>query len=244
MTKKTLTILGATCKLGIELSYIYAKNNYNLILISRNYNKIQDLKSSLEQNFPNIFIEIYQLDILDLVNQKIVFDNIKEVSTGIISLIGETHYVNKINEKKLFDIINVNFTYLINFLSLFLEHFEKKNEGFVICVASVAGLRGRAKNFIYGSAKAALITFLSGCRNYFNNKNVFIMTVLPGFIKNNNEKKKTIENILQIEPSILANKIFLAHNQKKQILYSSFIWKMIMKFIQVLPNNIFNKMKF
>jgi len=244
MTKKTVTILGATCKLGIELSYIYAKNNYNLILISRNYNKIQDLKSSLEQKFPNIFIEIYELDILDLVNQKIVFDNIKEVSKGIISLIGETHYVNKINEKKLFDIINVNFTYLINFLSLFLEHFEKKNEGFVICVASVAGLRGRAKNFIYGSAKAALITFLSGCRNYFNNKNVFIMTVLPGFIKNNNEKKKTIENILQIEPSILANKIFLAHNQKKQILYSSFIWKMIMKFIQVLPNNIFNKMKF
>ena len=70
------------------------------------------------------------------------------------------------------------------------------------------------------------------------------MTVLPGFIKNNNEKKKTIENILQIEPSILANKIFLAHNQKKQILYSSFIWKIIMIFIQILPNNIFNKMKF
>ena len=190
MTKNTLTILGATCKLGIELSFIYAKNNYNLILISRNYKKIQDLKNSLEQNFPNIFIEIYELDILDLVNQKIVFDNIKEVSTGIISLIGETHYVSKINEKKLFDIINVNFTYLVNFLSLFLEHFEKKNEGFLICVASVSGLRGRAKNFIYGSAKAALITFLSGCRNYFNNKNVFIMTVLPGFIKNNNEKKK------------------------------------------------------
>ena len=59
----------------------------------------------------------------------------------------------------------------------------------MICVSSVAGLRGRAKNFIYGSAKAALITFLSGCRNYLNDKNVFIMTVLPGFIKNNNEKK-------------------------------------------------------
>ena len=57
-------------------------------------------------------------------------------------------------------------------------------------------------------------------------------------------KKKTIENMLQIEPSILANKIFLAHKQKKQILYSSFTWKMIMKFIQILPNNIFNKMKF
>ena len=66
MTKKTLTILGATCKLGIELSYVYAKNNYNLILISRNYNKIENLKNSLEKNFPDIFIEIYELDILDL----------------------------------------------------------------------------------------------------------------------------------------------------------------------------------
>ena len=244
MTKKTLTILGATCKLGIELSYVYAKNNYNLILISRNYNKIENLKNSLEKNFPDIFIEIYELDILDLNNQKIIFDKIKEVSAGIISLIGETHYVKKINENRLFDIINVNFTYLVNFISFFLEHFEKKNEGFVICVASVAGLRGRSKNFIYGSGKAALITFLSGCRNYLNNTNVFIMTVLPGFIKNNNDKKKTIENMLQIEPSILANKIFLAHKQKKQILYSSFTWKMIMKFIQILPNNIFNKMKF
>ena len=126
MTKKTLTILGATCKLGIELSYVYAKNNYNLILISRNYNKIENLKNSLEKNFPDIFIEIYELDILDLDNQKIIFDKIKEVSAGIISLIGETHYVKKINENRLFDIINVNFTYLVNFISFFLEHFEKK----------------------------------------------------------------------------------------------------------------------
>ena len=65
------------------------------------------------------------------------------------------------------------------------------------------------------------------------------MTVLPGFIKNDNK-----ENILQIEPSVLAKKIFLAHKQNKQVLYSSFIWKLIMMFIQILPNKIFNKIKF
>ena len=40
-----------------------------------------------------------------------------------------------------------------------------------------------------------------------------------------------IEKILQVEPSILAKKIFLAHKKKKQILYSSFFWKLIMNFI-------------
>ena len=225
MTKKTLTILGASCKLGNELSFIYAKNNYDLILIARNYNKIQNLKVSLQEKFPNISVEIYELDILDLENQKKVFNKIKEVTSGIISLIGETHYITKINEKDLFNIINVNFTYLTNFLCFFLEKFEKKNEGFVICVSSVAGLRGRAKNFFYGSAKSALITFLSGCNNYFNNTNIFIMTVLPGFIRNNNDKKSTLENILQVEPSNLANKIFLAHKKKK----TNFIFKFFME---------------
>ena len=114
----------------------------------------------------------------------------------------------------------------------------------MICVSSVAGLRGRSKNFIYGSAKAALITFLSGCRNYYNNSNIFIMTVLPGFIKNDKNNTNTIENILQIEPSVLANKIFLAHKKKKEIVYSSFLWKLIMLIIQILPNRIFNKLRF
>ena len=244
MNRETVVILGATCNLGIELSFIYAKNNFNLILISRNYEKTDNLRNSINQKFPDITITVYELDILDLNSQNIVYNKIKQVPAGIISLVGETHQVEKINEKNLLNIININFTYLINFLSFFLNDFEKKNEGFVICVSSVAGLRGRGKNFIYGSAKAALITFLSGCRNYLNDKNVFIMTVLPGFIKNNNDKKKIFENFLQIEPSVLAKKIYLAQKQKKKIVYSNFLWKLIMLIIQLLPNKIFNKIKF
>ena len=244
MNRETVVILGATCNLGIELSFIYAKNNFNLILISRNYEKTDNLRNSINQKFPDIKITVYELDILDLNSQNIVYNKIKQVPAGIISLVGETHQVKKINEKNLLNIININFTYLINFLSFFLNDFEKKNEGFVICVSSVAGLRGRGKNFIYGSAKAALITFLSGCRNYLNDKNIFIMTVLPGFIKNNNDKKKIFENFLQIEPSVLAKKIYLAHKQKKKIVYSNFLWKLIMLIIQILPNKIFNKIKF
>ena len=70
------------------------------------------------------------------------------------------------------------------------------------------------------------------------------MTVLPGFIKNYNGKKKILENFLQIEPSVLAKKIYLAHKRKKQILYSNIIWRIIMMFIKILPISIFNKIKF
>ena len=245
MSKKNIVILGATCELGKEISLIYAKNNYNLILISRNLKKIQDLANTIQNKFPEVHVDIYELNILNLDKQIKVYDELKNKSIdGVISCIGETHNIDKVNEKKLIDIININFTYLVCFLSFFLEDFEKKNNGFLICISSVAGLRGRGKNFIYGSAKAALTTFMSGCRNYFNNTNIFIMTVLPGFIIRNKDLNTPKMNLLSIKPSNLAQKIFLAHKEKKQILYSSFIWRVIMNVIRILPNKIFNKIKF
>ena len=41
---KSVAIIGATCNLGIELSKIYAKNGFNLILISRNFEKKSKFK--------------------------------------------------------------------------------------------------------------------------------------------------------------------------------------------------------
>ena len=110
----------------------------------------------------------------------------------------------------------------------------------------MAGIRGRAKNFIYGSAKAALNTFMSGCRSLYSNKNIFIMTVLPGFIDNNenNNKKKIVEKMLSIKPSILAKNIFYAHMKKKEVVYSSYIWVIIMIIIKILPIKFFKKISF
>ena len=72
MNKKTIVILGATCNLGMELSYIYAKNNFNLVLISRSSIKNQELKNSLQQKFSNISVSTYELDILYLDSQNYI----------------------------------------------------------------------------------------------------------------------------------------------------------------------------
>ncbi len=244
MTKKIIAIVGATCELGIELSKIYAKNNFDLIIISRNKEKNNNLKNLIKEKQKDTKVFSYELDILDLENQSKIYNKLNKPIEGVISLIGETHNIEKINDPMFLNITNINYSYLANFLTLFLEDFHKKNNGFLICVSSVAGLRGRGKNFIYGSAKAALISFLSGCRNYYKNTNLFIMTVLPGFISNQGSKLNKVEKFLSISPHLMANKIFLAQSQKKEILYSNFVWRLIMFTIKILPNSVFKKVKF
>ena len=78
MTRKNIVILGATCELGKELSVIYAKKNYNLILISRNLIKNLELADAIRNRFPDTFIEIYELDILNLEEQIKVYTKLKK----------------------------------------------------------------------------------------------------------------------------------------------------------------------
>ena len=54
--------------------------------------------------------------------------------------------------------------------------------GAIIGVGSVAGDRGRIKNYVYGAAKAAFHTYLSGLRNRLARSGAHVMTVKPGFV--------------------------------------------------------------
>jgi len=58
---------------------------------------------------------------------------------------------------------------------------EQQGGGSLAVIGSVAADRGRASNFVYGSAKAGLETFLEGMRHRLaKNPNIRITTIKPG----------------------------------------------------------------
>ncbi|MBV8167372.1 MAG: SDR family NAD(P)-dependent oxidoreductase, partial [Alphaproteobacteria bacterium] len=59
---------------------------------------------------------------------------------------------------------------------------EAGKQGHVVVLGSVAGDRGRLKNYVYGSAKAGLATFTAGLRNRLFRAGVLVTTVKPGFV--------------------------------------------------------------
>ena len=99
MKTKSIAIIGSTCELGVELSKIYAKNNYDLILIARNRNKNLELKNDIKNEFSKINITCFELDILKIENHTKILENLKFIPDGVISLIGETHNVENVQEK-------------------------------------------------------------------------------------------------------------------------------------------------
>lgn len=126
-------------------------------------------------------------------------------------------------------------------LDLFAAHFRARGSGWISCVSSVAGDRGRGKVLAYGAAKAGLSAYLAGLRHRLAGAGVFVQTIKPGFVRT--RMTAGVESRLMAEPEAVARDIVRALRAKREIVYTPPIWKWIMLIIRNIPSPIFRRMK-
>jgi FAD/FMN-containing dehydrogenase/short-subunit dehydrogenase len=135
-----------------------------------------------------------------------------------------------------------NYNGLIPVLEKFVHVFEQKGQGTIVGVSSVAGNRGRATNYLYGSAKAGFTTYLSGIRNRLAKKGVHVMTVLPGFMDTKMTKGLDLPKPLTVNAEQASSIIYSGFKKQKDVIYVSWKWKYVMKIITSIPEFIFKKL--
>src|SRR5690242_7323269 len=78
--------------------------------------------------------------------------------------------------------INTNALSVIALLTRVANRLAQQRAGTIAVISSVAGDRGRASNYVYGSAKALVTAFLSGLRQRLAKAGVSVVTIKPGFV--------------------------------------------------------------
>ena len=173
-----------------------------------------------------------------------MISGIKKNIQGILWIAGETG--NALSEFQDLNLakknIEVNFLHPALIICKLISKLNTDQENFIAVVTSVAGLRGRKKNFFYGSAKSGMISFLSGLRQKFSGQ-INILTIIPGYMST--EKfDLNASKFLVTSPERSARIIYNAINNKKEIVFINFLWRVIMFFISLIPEKIFKKLNF
>lgn len=240
---KRLIIYGATSLLSIEFIKKYKSEIDEFLLIARNKSKLHNLLKVFDDE-TKLKIKIFQKDLLELEENIEFIKSIEDKSIlGIIFLIGETGDPNL--EFKNYEECLKNYnTNLINPVILINNIIPKiENNGFVCVFSSLAGIRGRALRLFYCSAKAGLISYLSGLRQKLSKENINIVNVIAGYM--NTEKFELNANtFLVTDPSVVAERVYKGIKVKKEIIYTSKLWHMISIIIQLIPEKIFKKLNF
>jgi decaprenylphospho-beta-D-erythro-pentofuranosid-2-ulose 2-reductase len=79
-------------------------------------------------------------------------------------------------------LIDTNFTSHVTVLLAIAEQLRRSGRGTVVILSSVAAVRPRKANFVYGAAKAGLDAFGRGLADSLHGTGVRVLLVRPGFV--------------------------------------------------------------
>lgn len=177
---QTAIIVGASSGIGKELALELAKTGCKVAVVARNLEALQELAAR-----PGLDILPFQHDVKAVGDVPGLFQEITRQLGGLDLIIyssGVLHRSAKDGFPTAYDLemIEVNVSGAVAWLNEAATRFEACGFGTIVGIGSVAGVRGRAGNPVYGASKAFLHTYLEALRNRLSKKGVRVVTVKPG----------------------------------------------------------------
>ena len=244
MSNAWLLVLGANSDIAVATERRFAKEGWNIYLASRDMDNLAKEAANLRLRYGVEAKESF-FDAIDFTSHHAFYATLDPKPTGVIVAFGflgdqQTAQKEFSVAKK---IMESNYMGAVSILEVIAQDFEARGSGFIAGISSVAGDRGRASNYIYGSAKAGFSTYLSGLRHRLFKVGVHVMTVKPGFVATKMTAGMDLPVKLLAEPHMVAEDIYCGVLVKKNTVYSKNIWRLIMLIITHLPEKIFKKTK-
>ena len=241
---KRILIIGATSAIAEHCARIWAAEGDALHLVARNEQHVQVIASDLKVRGASE-VTTYVTDLNNMDKHEELLDVADAALGGVdIVLIAHGTLSNQksceLSVKETLAEIQTNALSTISLLTLIANKFEAKQSGTICVISSVAGDRGRASNYVYGTAKAMLTTFTSGLRQRLHKFNVSVVTIKPGFVDTpmTSELKK---GFLWAKPSAIAARIVDAIEKKNTEIYMPSFWWLIMFIIKSMPDKLFRR---
>lgn len=248
-----VVVFGATSGIARPVAALLAARGESLILIGRDAAALEAMASDLERRHGRK-PEVAVWDVLDFPGHADRFRALAAAHEGaahgggaglqgIFFAAGAQFPQDEcdVDPEKTRLTFDTNLTGPAVVLDLFAGHFRRQGRGWISCVSSVAGDRGRGKVLAYGASKAGLSAYLDGLRFRLTGTGVFVQTVKPGFVRT--RMTAGMKSALMAEPEPVARAIVAALDRRRETVYVPGIWKWIMLVIRLIPAPVFRRMK-
>lgn len=206
MNSKTALITGASSGIGYELAKLFAKDNYSLVIVSRDETKLQEVARELEKiGSPKVAVIAKDLsrdgsaqELYNEVRSRGIEVNILVNDAGF----GEHGLFVETDLEKELKIIHLNIISLTVLTKLFLKEMVKRNEGRVLQLSSIAGFMPNPLLAVYSATKAYVQSFTDSLINELKDSKVTVTALVPGATDTDFFNKADAENTVAANGSL------------------------------------------
>ncbi len=243
---KKILIIGATSAIAEATARLWAAQGHRFFLVGRDAERLAAIGADLRIRGATAVDHAVQ-DLNDLALHRPSIDGAIQVMGGLdlVLIAHGTLGDQKAAEADVSETlrqINTNAISAISLLTLIANRLEQQKSGTIVVISSVAGDRGRQSNYVYGTAKAAVSTFLQGLRQRLYKSGVSVVTIKPGFV-DTPMTAQFKKGLLWAQPAAIARIIVSKSERRADVVYAPWFWWAIMTIIRWIPESLFKRLK-
>lgn len=248
---KTALITGATSGIGYELSKLFALNRYNLVLVARNDQRLEDLANELRQAFSISIITIPK-DLSLPSSPEGIFSYLKKKSIQVDVLVNNAGF----NEYGLFSqtdlhrelqMIQLHIVSLTYLTKLLLPGMLERKLGKILNVGSTGSFVPGPLVAVYCATKAYILSFSEAIAEELKETGVTVTTLCPGSTKTEFAERANMEDVAIFQGNLMdAREVaqigYNALMRGKRIIVAGCVNKLTISSVRFLPRGMVAKM--
>ena len=197
--KNVALITGASSGLGKAFAEIHAKRGGDLVIVARSTDKLNELKSKLEENY-KVGVYVLTKDLSEIDAAEEIYNELKRKNISVDYLInnaglgGQGYFHERTMEQDI-NLIMVDIIALTKLTKLYLRDFVKCGNGKILNVSSTAALMPAGPlQAVYYAAKSYVTALSEGIWQEIQGTGVTITTLMPGGMNTGFAKASNLEN--------------------------------------------------
>ncbi|RQW07489.1 MAG: SDR family oxidoreductase [Calditrichaeota bacterium] len=181
---KNVLITGGSSGIGYELSKLFARDGYNLILVARSKQRLQEIRRELEHDFA-VSVKVISMDLSDpeqpiRLYEILCRENIAVhilVNNAGFGLLGD--FRNTPLQREL-ELLRVNEMAPLILTKLFLPGMLERGEGRILNVASTAAFVPGPRMAVYYASKAHILSMSEALASELKDTGITVTVLCPG----------------------------------------------------------------
>lgn len=232
-------VTGASSGIGYEISKYLAKRGYDIIVVARNRQALENLKEEIETN-----VQIVCMDLSVVDNCVKLYENFKDENIDVlINNAGFGMYGNFdiLDMNKEIEMINVNILACDILTKLFLKDMKKRDSGYILNVGSIAGFMPGPLMSSYYASKSYVVKLTQAIRKELkkSKSGVSVSVLCPGPVNTNFNNTAGVKFAVRpLSSEYVAKYAVDMLFKKKLVIVPGFTIKLARFFSKFTPDNI------
>lgn len=175
-------ITGASSGIGLELARLFAQDRFNLILVARNEQRLNELSSELRTQH-GVECRVLRTDLSKPGAAQEIFDRSKDVPVSVLVNNAGLGYYGDFADRPLsnhVEVMQVNMTALVELTHLFLQPMRVRRSGKILNVASTAAFQPGPCINVYYASKAFVHSFSYALSQELEGSGITVTALCPG----------------------------------------------------------------